>query len=76
MGAFVKELGERRGLRVLAGDDEVEEMLGKATEVAGVRNKGEMLMLLNEKGVPIDYTAADAEKDLKTLKEVLGHFSL
>jgi predicted HTH domain antitoxin len=35
-----------------------------------------MLMLLNEKGVSIDYTAEDAEKDLKTLKEVLGHFSL
>ena len=48
MGAFVKELGERRGLCVLAGDDEVEEMLGKAAEVAGVRNKWEMLMLLNE----------------------------
>jgi len=43
--------------------------LGKAAEVAGVRNKWEMLMLLNEKGVPIDYTAEDAEKDLKTLKE-------
>jgi predicted HTH domain antitoxin len=40
--------------------------------VAGVRNKWEMLMLLNEKGVSIDYTAEDAEKDLKTLKEVLG----
>ena len=50
--------------------------LGKAAEVAGVRNKWEMLMLLNEKGVPIDYTVEDAEKDLKTLKEVLGHFSL
>ena len=46
--------------------------LGKAAEVAGVRNKWEMLMLLNERGVPIDYSAADAQKDLKTLKEVLG----
>lgn len=45
--------------------------LGKAAEVAGVRNKWEMLMLLNEKGVAIDYTAKDAEDDLKTLKEVL-----
>ena len=51
---------------------------GKAAEVACVRNKWEMLMLLNEKGVPvpIDYTAEDAERDLKTLKEVPGHFSL
>jgi len=46
--------------------------LGKAAEIAGVRNKWEMLMLLNEKGVPIDYTAKDAEKDLKTLEEVLS----
>lgn len=46
--------------------------LGKAAEVAGVRNKWEMLLLLNEKGIPIDYTAKDAEKDLETLKEVLG----
>lgn len=46
--------------------------LGKAAEVAGARNKWEMLMLLSEKGVPIDYTAEDAQKDLKTLKEVLG----
>ena len=46
--------------------------LGKAAEVAGVRNKWEMLLLLNEKGIPIDYTAKDAEKDLETLKEALG----
>jgi len=31
-----------------------------------------MLMLLNEKGVPLDYTAENAEKDLKTLQEALG----
>jgi predicted HTH domain antitoxin len=31
-----------------------------------------MLMLLSERGVPMDYTADDAEKDLQTLKEVLG----
>lgn len=42
--------------------------LGKAAEVAGARNKWEMLMILNEKGIPIDYTANDAEKDLKTLR--------
>ena len=46
--------------------------LGKAAEVAGVRNKWEMLLLLNEKGIPIDYTAKDAEKDLEMLKEALG----
>ena len=46
--------------------------LGKAAEVAGVRNKWEMLMVLNEKGIPIDYTAKDAEKDLKTLREELS----
>jgi len=46
--------------------------LGKAAEVAGVRNKWEMLLLLNEKGIPIDYTAKDARIDLETLKEVLG----
>lgn len=46
--------------------------LGKAAEVAGVKTKWEMLLLLNERGVPIDYTAEDAEKDLKNLQEVLG----
>ena len=46
--------------------------LGKAAEVASVRNKWEMLLLLNEKGIPIDYTAKDSEKDLETLKEALG----
>ena len=46
--------------------------LGKAAEVAGMRNKWEMLLLLNEKGIPIDYTAKDAEKDLDTLKESFG----
>ncbi len=46
--------------------------LGKAAEVAGVKNKWEMLMLLNERGVPLDYTGEDAEKDLKNLQEVLG----
>lgn len=46
--------------------------LGKATELAGFKNKWDMLMLLAEKGIPLDYTAEDAEKDLSTLKEVLG----
>jgi predicted HTH domain antitoxin len=43
--------------------------LGKAAELAGL-DRWEMLQLLNEKEVPLHYTASDAEKDLKTLKEV------
>jgi len=46
--------------------------LGKAAELAGAKNKWEMLILLSEKGVPIDYTAEDAKDDLQTLREVLG----
>ena len=42
--------------------------LGKAAELAGIKSKWEMLMLLSERGVPLDYTADDAEKDLMTLK--------
>lgn len=45
--------------------------LGKAAEIAGARNKWEMLMVLNKRGVAIDYTAEDAEKDLETLNKVL-----
>ena len=40
--------------------------LGKAAELADAKNKWELLLLLNEKGVSIDYTSDDAEKDLKT----------
>jgi predicted HTH domain antitoxin len=46
--------------------------LGKAAELAGAKSKWEMLMLLRERGVPIDYTSEDAKEDLQTLKEVLG----
>lgn len=46
--------------------------LGKAAELAGATSKWEMLMLLSERGVPLDYTADDAENDLQTLKVVLG----
>lgn len=45
--------------------------LGKAAEIADARNKWEMLNLLDEKKVAIDYSAQDAEKDLKTLRKVL-----
>jgi len=40
--------------------------------VAGARNKWEMVMLLDEKGVALDYSAEDAEHDLNTLKNYLG----
>jgi predicted HTH domain antitoxin len=46
--------------------------LGKAAELAGAKSKWVMLMLLNERGVPIDYTSEDAKDDIQTLKEVLG----
>jgi predicted HTH domain antitoxin len=31
-----------------------------------------MLMLLGERGVPLDYTAEDAKDDILTLESVLG----
>ena len=43
---------------------------GKAAEIAGARNKWEMLMILNKRGVAIDYTAEDAEKDPEALNEI------
>ena len=46
--------------------------LGKAAELAGAKSKWEMLLLLRERGVPLDYTAEDAAEDLQTLKEVLA----
>jgi predicted HTH domain antitoxin len=46
--------------------------LGKASELAGARNKWEMVMLLGEHDVPIHYTAKDVKSDLKTLKKFLG----
>jgi predicted HTH domain antitoxin len=45
--------------------------LGKAADLAGIKSKCWMMMLLRERGVPQDYTAIDAEKDLQTLKEAL-----
>ena len=45
--------------------------LGKAKELAGARNNWEMLLILDRKGVPINYSAEDAKKDVKTLKSVL-----
>ncbi|WP_301664891.1 UPF0175 family protein [Methanoculleus frigidifontis] len=46
--------------------------LGKAAEVAGARNTWEMILLLDEKGVPVDYSGEDAEADLETLRKHLG----
>ena len=46
--------------------------LGKAAELAGAKSKWEMLMLLTVRGVPMDYTADDAKKDLLTRESVLG----
>lgn len=43
--------------------------LGKSAELAGVSNKWEMLSLLNERKVPLRYTAEDAENDLRSIKE-------
>jgi predicted HTH domain antitoxin len=46
--------------------------LGKAAELAGARSKWEMLILLSERGVPLDYAANDAKKEFQTLESVLG----
>lgn len=45
--------------------------LGKATEVAGVSTKWEMIFALARHGVWIDYTADDASHDITTLKGLL-----
>jgi predicted HTH domain antitoxin len=45
--------------------------LGKASELAGVSNKWEMLILLNERNVPLPYTAEDAENDLRSIREAV-----
>ena len=45
--------------------------LGKAAELAGARNKWEMLMILSEHDIPIHYTAKDSNSDLETLKKFL-----
>jgi len=46
--------------------------LGKAAELAGVRNKWEMLTLLDKSGVPLNYTIEDFEEDLDTLERITG----
>lgn len=46
--------------------------LGKAAELAGARGKWEMLMLLSERGVQLDYSAEDAIDDLHTVRDLLS----
>jgi predicted HTH domain antitoxin len=45
--------------------------LGKAKEFAGLGNKWEMIQLLNERGVDLNYSAEDAMADLETLDRLL-----
>lgn len=45
--------------------------IGKARELAGFGNKWEMIRLLSEKGVAIDYDEDDAAADFKTLETLL-----
>ena len=46
--------------------------LGKAKELAGLKNKWEMVQLLNERGVDVHYSADDAKEDLDTLDRILS----
>ncbi len=46
--------------------------LGKAAELAGARNKWEMLTILDSSGVPLNYTIKDVEDDLDTLERITG----
>ncbi|KAF5422221.1 MAG: putative antitoxin [Candidatus Methanocomedens sp.] len=46
--------------------------LGKAAELAGARNKWEMLTILDSNGVPLNYTIKDIEDDLDTLERITG----
>ncbi|HUW66450.1 MAG TPA: UPF0175 family protein [Candidatus Nanoarchaeia archaeon] len=46
--------------------------LGKAAELAGARNKWEMLTLLDKNGVPLNYNIKDIEEDLDILERIIG----
>jgi len=46
--------------------------LGKAAELAGTRNKWEMLTILDSNDVPLNYTIEDVEEDLDTLERIIG----
>ncbi|KHD08402.1 hypothetical protein PN36_13520 [Candidatus Thiomargarita nelsonii] len=45
--------------------------LGKAREFAGLSNKWEMIQLLNERNVDLNYSAYDSIADLETLNKLL-----
>ncbi|MEN8218246.1 MAG: UPF0175 family protein [Pseudomonadota bacterium] len=45
--------------------------LGKAREFAGLSNKWEMIQLLNERGVDLNYSADDSIADLETLNKLI-----
>jgi predicted HTH domain antitoxin len=49
--------------------------LEKATELAGLNSKWEMLVLLNSSGVSLLYSVEDMEEDLKTLEELQGYYT-
>lgn len=46
--------------------------LGKAKELAGFENKWQMIELLNSKGVPIHFSAEEAQSDFNTLNHLLS----
>lgn len=45
--------------------------LGKARELAGFSNKWEMVQLLGQRNVDLDYSARDAGEDMATLNGLL-----
>ena len=46
--------------------------LGKARELANLPDKWEMIRLLGERGVSVNYTEDDAEVDLESLDRLLA----
>ncbi len=46
--------------------------LGKARELAGLATKWEMIQLLNERGIDLNYSADDSRSDLETLNQLLS----
>lgn len=46
--------------------------LGKAAELAGAKNKWEMLTILDKSGVPLNYTIEDIDEDLDALERITG----
>ncbi len=46
--------------------------LGKAKEFAGLSDKWEMIQLLNQRGVDINYSVDDSQSDLETLNKLLS----